>query len=96
MQTKNTMEQQLSQRQEQILSLTEQKQAAEDRSARLETDLSKEREDLGKLMQSFEAKKEEHLREERKVKNLEITNTKQKEQLTNEKASFQELKGKHE
>ena len=81
MQTKNQMELTLRNKEEHILSLQEAKQASEDRSARLEADLAKERDELQKLMSLFEAKKEEHLREERKVKNFEISDTKQKDML---------------
>jgi chromosome segregation ATPase len=35
------------------------------------------------LISKFEAKKEEHLREERKVKNFEISDSKQKEMIKN-------------
>lgn len=59
--------------------MTEQKQAAEDRADRLDVDLEKQKADNVSLIKSFDAKKEEHLREERKVKTLEITDQKQKE-----------------
>lgn len=71
MQNKNLMEAQLSQKHEQIQSLTEQKQAAEDRCTRLETEVQSKTDELTKLIQAYEAKKEDHIREERKVKTLE-------------------------
>ncbi len=43
--------------------------------------MQKEREELTKLQSLFEAKKEEHLREERKVRNFEIADTKQKDMI---------------
>jgi hypothetical protein len=43
--------------------------------------LSKEREELTKIISQFEAKKEEHLREERKTKNFEISDAKQKQMI---------------
>ena len=79
MQKKQEMETQLSHKHEQIQALTEQKQAAEDRADRLDVDLEKQKADNVSLIKSFDAKKEEHLREERKVKTLEITDQKQKE-----------------
>jgi chromosome segregation ATPase len=79
LQTKNQMEQQLSQKTETIQALTEQKIASEERANRLENDLAKEREDLANIMSKFEAKKEEHQREERKTRQFEISDAKQKE-----------------
>lgn len=81
MQTKEAMQLELSNKHELILSLQESKTAAEDRVIRLESDLQKEKEELTKLNSLFEAKKEEHLREERKVRNFEISDTKQKDMI---------------
>jgi len=74
--TKDNMKNELRNKEELILALQESKQAAEDRTIRLETDLTKIKEEQTDLISKFEAKKEEHLREERKVKNFEISDAK--------------------
>lgn len=96
LQTKNQMEQQLSQKTETIQALTEQKIASEDRATRLENDLAKEREDLANIMSKFEAKKEEHQREERKTKQFEISDAKQKELLGKKEQLIKMGEEKHE
>lgn len=72
------MKAELRNKEELIITLQEAKQASEDRANRLDSELSKEREELAKIISQFEAKKEEHLREERKNKNFEISDAKQK------------------
>lgn len=57
---------------------------------RLEADLNKEREDLTKLMSQYEAKKEEHLREERKVKQFEQSDIKQKDMIKQKDGTIKE------
>jgi hypothetical protein len=64
------MKNELKNKDELILTLQEAKQSSEDRVTRLESELLKERDDLTKLMMQYEAKKEEHLREERKVQSF--------------------------
>lgn len=81
--TKDNMKNELRNKEELILALQESKQAAEDRTIRLETDLTKIKEEQTDLISKFEAKKEEHLREERKVKNFEISDAKQKDMIKN-------------
>lgn len=76
-------------KEELIITLQESKQAAEDSAARLEAELTAERDQLVKLMSQYESKKEEHLREERKRKEKEIACEKQAEQI---KAKDQLLK----
>lgn len=76
--------------------MTEQKQAAEDRADRLDADLDKQKADNATLIKSFDAKKEEHRREELKVKNLEITDQKQKEQLGNKDQQIKVEKEKYQ
>jgi len=64
------MKNELKNKDELILTLQEAKQSSEDRVTRLESELLKERDDLTKLMMQYEAKEEEHLREERKVQSF--------------------------
>jgi SMC interacting uncharacterized protein involved in chromosome segregation len=78
MEAKDSMKAELRNKEELIITLQEAKQASEDRANRLDSELSKEREELAKIISQFEAKKEEHLREERKNKNFEISDAKQK------------------
>ncbi len=75
------MKAELRNKEELIITLQEAKQASEDRANRLDSELSKEREELTKIISQFEAKKEEHLREERKTKNFEISDAKQKQMI---------------
>jgi len=81
MEAKDSMKAELRNKEELIITLQEAKQASEDRANRFESDLAKEREELTKIISQFEAKKEEHLREERKTKNFEISDAKQKQMI---------------
>jgi hypothetical protein len=81
MEAKDSMKAELRNKEELIITLQEAKQASEDRANRLDSELSKEREELTKIISQFEAKKEEHLREERKTKNFEISDAKQKQMI---------------
>jgi hypothetical protein len=81
MEAKDSMKAELRNKEELIITLQEAKQASEDRANRLDSELSKEREELAKIISQFEAKKEEHLREERKTKNFEISDAKQKQMI---------------
>ena len=75
------MNEELKNKTELIITLQETQLITEDRVKRLETDIHKERDDLAKLMMQYEAKKEEHLREERKVQSFKTSDLKQKESI---------------
>jgi hypothetical protein len=89
MQAKDQLKTDVRNKEELIITLQEAKQLAEDNAARLESELATERELLVKTMSQYEAKKEEHLREERKRKEKEIACEKQADQI---KAKDQQLK----
>jgi chromosome segregation ATPase len=88
MQKQEGLTNEIREKEDKLLAITEQKQQAEDRAAKLDADLTKEREMYHALMQSFDAKKEEHLREQRQKTSLETSERELKQKILNKDAQL--------
>lgn len=70
------------------MALEEAKAGSEERAARLETELVREKEEVDKLKQISDVLKEEHIREERKNKLAENEKKKQADQIKEKDATI--------
>ena len=70
------------------MALEEAKAGSEERTARLETELIREKEEVDKLKQISDVLKEEHIREERKNKLAENEKKKQADQIKEKDATI--------
>ena len=88
MQKQEGLSNEIREKEDKLLAVTEQKQQAEDRATKLDADLTKEREMYQALMQNFDAKKEEHLREQRQKTSLETSERELKQKILNKDAQL--------
>lgn len=70
------------------MALEEAKAGSEERAARLESELIREKEEVDKLKQISDVLKEEHIREERKNKQAETEKKKQADQIKEKDATI--------
>jgi hypothetical protein len=68
MQAKEELKKELTNKIQQVLALEEAKAGSEERAARLESELVREKEEVDKLKQIADVLKEEHVREQQKKK----------------------------
>lgn len=88
MQAKEELKKDLTNKIQQILALEEAKAGSEERAARLEAELIREKEEVDKLKQISDVLKEENVREERKNKLAENEKKKQADQIKEKDATI--------